>query len=76
MVARRYTKLGYSGNLEPSFSMKTAVMCKSDTTNKLGDMDFYLGDDVRCLRSRVLRRSYRLTRGPHCHAALAERLRS
>ena len=56
--------------------MKTAVMCKSDTTNKLGDMDFYLGDDVRCLRSRVLRRSYRLTRGPHCHAALAERLRS
>ena len=43
-----YTKLGYSGNLEPSFSMKTAVMCKSDTTNKLGDMDFYLGDDSGC----------------------------
>lgn len=44
-----YTKMGFSGNLEPSFTMKTQVMHKPDSTRggALSDLDFYLGEDPR-----------------------------
>lgn len=48
-----YTKMGYSGNAEPTFITPTAVALAEDAgvgggKEGLSDLDFYTGDDVSC----------------------------
>ena len=46
-----YTKMGYAGNLTPSYVIPTAVASDdkvvSGGRDKLDDLDFYIGDEVR-----------------------------
>ncbi len=48
---RRYTKMGYAGNHLPSYVIPTAVASDdkavSGSRDKLEDLDFYIGDEVR-----------------------------
>ena len=47
-----YTKMGYAGNIEPSFVIPTAIAVNnggSDSTKvdkKMGDLDFFIGDEA------------------------------
>lgn len=52
-----YTKMGYSGNAEPTFITPTAVALAEDAgvgggKEGLSDLDFYTGDDVSVLKTR------------------------
>ncbi len=46
-----YTKMGYAGNTMPSYVIPTAVASDekavSGARDKLDDLDFYIGDEVR-----------------------------
>ena len=45
----RFSKFGYSGNLEPSFVIpaQVAVGPGSTKSDYIGDMDFFMGDEVQ-----------------------------
>ena len=54
---RRYTKLGYSGNVEPTFNFPTAIAAADDGgggdlgprgRDGIQDLDFFVGNEV-CL---------------------------
>jgi actin-related protein 3 len=53
-LVRRYTKMGYAGNAEPSFIVPTAIATKDGvaagdhraTGSAMEDLDFFIGDDA------------------------------
>jgi actin-related protein len=49
-ISLSYTKMGYSGNVEPQYIVPTVIACKADEGGIQGkrdgveDLDYYIGD--------------------------------